>query len=163
MYFTGDFSNEQELALHEVIRETENLSDEPRQINFQNENIIKRSKSLTITAKNFFQIYSEPNFRSLDTFCNYIVKADYEDLIALNEIFQIMNNDLYFELVINKSLNMFEIFVYSEGIDEAEQLELGYDPAIHHLLHQYVNRQVNIKVTLEELLTLVGDFTGLLN
>jgi hypothetical protein len=159
LQFLNDFSGEQERALHEILRTSEESSDQLYPT-YTSADAITRDERLTLTVNNFFQIYSDPNFRGLDYFCAYISKLDYEELEALKQLFKLMSNNIYLEATTNKSLKTFEIFSYLKGNNEPDMLELTYNLSLHKLLYEYTNQQIYVKVTLEELLKVVGDFTG---
>lgn len=157
--FICDFSDEQCSALHEAIRTSEGFADQPiREITGLN--LLSREEGLTLTVNNFFQIYGDPNFRSLDYFCEYVSKIHFEELEALKELFHLMNKNCYFDLTTHLDREMIELFFYTNDDDRPELLELFYDSTLFELLHQYKTKQINVKVTIEELFKVIGDFTG---
>lgn len=157
--FIRDFSHEQRRALHETIRTLEDFSDEHFGIP-TSKYAITRYERLTLTVDNFFNTYSDDNFRGLDYFCEYTSSLHYEELEVLKQLFGFMSNNLFFEIAVNSSRTKFEIFLYFRGDNEPELFELKYSSSLHHLLNQYITKQINVKVKFEALLKVVGDFTG---
>jgi hypothetical protein len=160
MKFSKQFSDEQRFALHEIIREAAIPSDKPS-YNFTSEGSLKREAGhFELTIDNFFTTENLSSFRCCDTFCEYLISLDYNDVEPLKKLFELMNDNVAFDVRVHVPGNVLEIFVYYKANVEYEYIDITYHPAFHVFLNEYTTGQLNVKVSAEELVKKIGDFTN---
>ncbi len=160
MKFQKHFTEEQRELLHEVIHGGLTYSDKTS-YTFTSQGAFKKKPGLIdITLDNFFETEDLNNFRCLDTFCDNVVWLDYIDFEPFYKLFELMNNGVSFDVSAFLPGEIIEVFIPYEGKDEPEYMNMVYLPAFYDFLKSYTNGEINVKVTADELIKRICDFTG---
>ncbi|MGY3215303.1 hypothetical protein [Mucilaginibacter sp. HD30] len=160
MQFKNDFNSEQLNVLHEVIREGRTYSDVPKLTFTSQGAFINEPGQIDLTLDNYFETDDLKDFRCLDTFCDYIIRFDYSDFEPFKKLFQLMYDRVSFNVSFHLGANVIEVFIPFEGKEEPEYIDIVYHPAFYMFLKLYTEGHINIKVTSDQLLEKICDFTG---
>lgn len=117
-----------------------------------------RDIRFTIGKENFFTETFEDEIRNPKGFRDYFDQLNSDEQDNLKILFYCMNENIFFECRRYHSENYLTIKLHLNQGEMPKTMSIGYDESLFHLLNLYLTRQVNIQVSVDDLLTSLAEY-----